>query len=84
MADDSATPIPSSGHRSPHSLRDFFAAIEAGQSEAAANAVAAQQQAWVTAQAAQAMGIATLYALDTAAVDEATAEELRSAPDGSG
>ena len=71
MADDSAA------DRSPHSLQDFFARIEAGLSKAAANAVVAQQQAWVAAQAAQTMGLATMYSLDTAAAGGAAAEELK-------
>lgn len=84
MADDTATDASSPADRPPNSLGDFFLKIEARLSEAAANAVAAQQQAWVTAIAAQTEGIAVLYSLDTAAAGEGTAEELRKGSTGGG
>jgi Killing trait len=84
MTDDIAADASTPADRSPHSLDDFFSKIEARLSEAAANAVAAQQQAWVTAMAAQNTGIGTLYALGTAAAGEATAEELGKGSTGGG
>jgi Killing trait len=75
VADDSAANASSAANRSQHSLRDFFARIEAGLGEAAANAVVAQQQAWVAAQARQTQ-LALLYDLETAALAESVNEEL--------
>lgn len=75
MADNSATDASSSVSGARHSLRDFFATIEAGLGDAAANAVVAQQQAWVAAQARQTQ-LALLYDLDTAALAESVNEEL--------
>ncbi|WP_171523934.1 RebB family R body protein, partial [Acinetobacter nosocomialis] len=45
---------------------------------AAHNATNAQQQSYVTAQAATTMGVATLYSLDTAATGVATKDILSS------
>ena len=57
-------------------LRGFFTAIETNLAIAGANAVNAQQQATVTAQAALTQGIATLMSVDTAAVGIATKSVL--------
>jgi hypothetical protein len=84
MADNGAAKPFSATDRSGHSLRDFFARIESGLGDAAANAVAAQQQAFVTAQAATTMGVATLYAVDTGAVGLATKSVLDEASTGTG
>lgn len=75
MADDSATNASSPGNRPPRSLQDFFARIEAGLGQAAANAVVAQQQAWVAAQARQTQ-LALMNDLGTAALGESVNEEL--------
>lgn len=55
---------------------DLFQATSQALGNAAHNATAAQQQTAVTAQAATTMGVATLYAMDTAATAKATKEIL--------
>jgi hypothetical protein len=55
-----------------------YAAVAQSLANAGRNATTAQQQGWVTAQAATTQGIATLYSLDTAAAGAATSKELRS------
>jgi hypothetical protein len=84
MADDSGANAISANERHGQSLRDFFARIESGLGDAAANAVAAQQQAFVTAQAAATMGVSTLYALDTGTVGLAAKSVLDKASTGKG
>jgi hypothetical protein len=56
-----------------------YAAIAESLANAGRNATTAQQQGWITAQAAMTSGIATLYALDTAAAGQATMKELKGA-----
>ena len=51
---------------------------------AAHNATNAQQQSYVTAQAATTMGVATLYSLDTASTGIATMDILKSKVKGLG
>ena len=53
-------------------LGSFYQATGQALGNSAHNAVGAQQQTGVTAQAATTMGVATLYALDTAATGKAT------------
>ena len=55
---------------------NLFVATSQALSNAAHNATNAQQQSYVTAQAATTMGVATLYALDTAADGVATKQIL--------
>jgi hypothetical protein len=57
-------------------LGDLYQSIAAALTIAAQNAVAAQQQANITAQAATVQGVSTLYSLDTASTGEATAKAL--------
>ncbi len=57
-------------------MGNLFQATAQALANAAHNATQAQQQAWVTAQAATTMGVATLYSLDTAAVGVATKDIL--------
>lgn len=52
-------------------LRDLYRQIVAAAANAAQNANAAQQQGFITAQAATTMGVATLYSLDTASAGAA-------------
>lgn len=47
-------------------MGNLFVATSQALSNAAHNATTAQQQSWVTAQAATTMGVTTLYSLDTA------------------
>jgi len=57
-------------------LANLYAAIGQALANAARNAVAAQQQAQVTAQAATTMGVATMYSLDTASTGVAAQKEI--------
>ena len=57
---------------------NFYQATAQALSNAAHNATNAQQQSYVTGQAATTMGVATLYALDTASTGVATADILSS------
>ncbi len=57
-------------------LRDLYSAIGEALASAAQNAVAAQQQAQVLAQAVTNQGVATLYSIDTAALGEATKKAI--------
>ena len=57
-------------------LGKLYAAIGQALANAAYNAVSAQQQAQITAQAATTMGVSTLYTIDTAALGQATEKEL--------
>ncbi len=73
--DSASAPALVSGDTAP--LRGFFTAIEVNLAMAGANAVNAQQQNAVTAQAALTQGIATLMSVDTASVGVATAGVLK-------
>ncbi len=53
-------------------LGNLYQATAQALANAAHNATNAQQQSYVTAQAATTMGVATLYSIDTASVGEAT------------
>ncbi len=53
-------------------LGNLYQATAQALANAAHNATSAQQQAAITAQAATTMGVATLYALDTASTGVAT------------
>jgi hypothetical protein len=55
-------------------MGNLYQATAQALSNAAHNATNAQQQSYVTGQAATTMGVATLYALDTAATGKATSE----------
>ncbi|MGC1303957.1 MAG: RebB family R body protein [Caulobacteraceae bacterium] len=57
-------------------LGGLYVSISQALANAAHNAVAAQQQASVTAQAANVAGLSTLYSIDTAAVGVATRNVL--------
>ncbi len=59
-------------------MGNLYQGIAQALANAAHNATNAQQQSFVTAQAATTMGVATLYALDTAANGEATKSILGS------
>ncbi|RBP53102.1 RebB family R body protein [Arenicella xantha] len=59
-------------------MGNLFQATAQALSNSAHNATTAQQQTNVTAQASTTMGVATLYALDTAATGKATASILNS------
>ena len=61
-------------------MGNLFQASAQALGNAAHNAVGAQQQTAVTAQAATTMGVATLYALDTASTGMATKALLSAAP----
>lgn len=61
-------------------MGNLFQSTAQALSMAAHNATNAQQQAYVTAQAATTMGVATLFSLDTAAAGVATADIFKSAP----
>ena len=54
-------------------MGNLFAATSQALSNAAHNAVDAQQQAYITMQAATTQGVATLYGIDTASTGVATA-----------
>ena len=58
------------------SMGNLFQATSQALSNAAHNATSAQQQTAVTAQAATTMGVATLYAIDTASTGKATTSIL--------
>ena len=53
-------------------LGNLYQATAQALANAAHNATNAQQQSYVTAQAATTMGVATLYSIDTASAGEAT------------
>lgn len=55
-------------------------AVAQSLANAAHNATNAQQQSFVTAQAATTMGVATLYSIDTAATGKATQKILDTLP----
>jgi hypothetical protein len=57
-------------------LAALYAAVGQALGNAAHNAVSAQQQAQVLAQAAVTQGVASLYAVDTAALGIATEKEI--------
>lgn len=57
-------------------MGNLFQATAQALANAAHNATSAQQQSFVTAQAAATMGISTLYSLDTAATGVATSKIL--------
>ena len=59
-------------------MGNLFQATSQALSNAAHNATSAQQQTAVTAQAATTMGVATLYAVDTASTGKATSSILGS------
>jgi len=59
-------------------MGNLFQATAQALSNAAHNATGAQQQTAVAAQAATTMGVATLYALDTASTGKATSAILGS------
>lgn len=59
-------------------MGNLFQATSQALSNAAHNATSAQQQTAVTAQAATTMGVATLYAIDTATTGKATSSILGS------
>jgi len=58
-------------------MGNLYQATSQALSNAAHNATTSQQQTNVTAQAATTMGVATLYAIDTASTGIATSEILR-------
>jgi hypothetical protein len=57
-------------------LGELYAAIGQALANAAHNAVSAQHQMQIIAQASTTQGVATLYAIDTAAVGKATEKQL--------
>jgi len=59
-------------------MGNLFQATSQALGNAAHNATSAQQQTAVTAQAATTMGVATLYAIDTASTGKATSAILGS------
>ena len=59
-------------------MGNFYQATAQALANAAHNATNAQQQSYVTAQAATTMGVATLYSIETAAVGLATEDILKS------
>ncbi len=59
-------------------MGNLFQATAQALANAAHNATNAQQQSYVTSQAATTMGVATLYAIDTAADGSATTKILNS------
>ena len=59
-------------------MGNLYQATAQALANAAHNATNAQQQSYVTAQAATTMGVATLYAIDTAASGIATEDILKS------
>ncbi len=63
-------------------LGSLYQATAQALANAAHNATAAQQQAYITAQAATTMGVATLYSLDTGAAGAATKAVLADTPQG--
>jgi hypothetical protein len=61
---------------------NLYQATAQALANAAHNATNAQQQSYVTAQAATTMGVATLYSLDTASAGAATQAILKTAARG--
>ncbi|WP_263409811.1 RebB family R body protein [Terriglobus tenax] len=61
-------------------MGNLYQATAQALANAAHNATNAQQQSYVTAQAATTMGVATLYSLDTAAVGISTEDILSPKP----
>lgn len=59
-------------------MGNLYQATAQALSNAAHNAVSGQQQAYVTAQSATTMGVATLYSVDTASTGVATKDVLGS------
>ncbi len=59
-------------------MGSFYQATAQALSNAAHNASSAQQQSFVTGQASTTMGVATLYALDTASTGVSTEDILNS------
>ena len=59
-------------------MGSLYQATAQSLANAAQNATNAQQQSFVTAQAATTMGVSTLYSLDTASTGEATKKILGS------
>ena len=59
-------------------MGNLYQATAQALANAAHNATLAQQQSYVTAQAATTMGVATMYSLDTAATGKATSSILSS------
>ncbi|MEI9985674.1 MAG: RebB family R body protein [Aliidongia sp.] len=57
-------------------LQTLYQGISKAMVIAVQNAVAAQQQANITAQAVVTMGVSTLYAIDTATLGQAAAKEI--------
>lgn len=57
-------------------MGNLYQATAQALANAAHNATNAQQQSWVTAQAATTQGVATLYSIDTAATGLATKDVL--------
>ncbi len=66
------------------SMGNLFQATSQALGNAAHNATTSVQQTSVTAQAATTMGVATLYAIDTASVGKATSAVLSSKVQGLG
>jgi len=66
------------------SMGNLFQATSQALGNAAHNATTAQQQTGVTAQAATTMGVATLYAIDTASTGKSTEAVLSSKVKGLG
>ncbi len=59
-------------------MGNLYQATAQALANAAHNATAAQQQSYVTAQAATTMGVATLYSFDTASTGASTDDILQS------
>jgi hypothetical protein len=57
-------------------MRNLYAAIGQALADAAQNAVAVQQQGYVTALASTTQGVATMYALDTATLVRVSEKEI--------
>jgi hypothetical protein len=71
-----AAPVTDLGTGPSNQMGNLYLATAQALANAAHNAEAAQQQATITAQAAMTMGVATLYALDTATEGTAVAKIL--------
>jgi hypothetical protein len=65
-------------------MGNLYQATAQALSNAAHNATNAQQQSYVTAQSSTTMGVATLYAIDTASTGVATEDILKSGVKGLG
>lgn len=65
-------------------MGNLYQATAQALANAAHNATNAQQQSYVTMQAATTQGVATLYAVDTAATGVATQDILNTTPTGLG